>query len=63
MKKKYVKPTMKLVEWNFQNSICNTVYQQSPCIIIDQNESQTRVDHIHSFTNDALGDWNVTPSR
>ena len=24
MKKKYEKPTMKLVEWNFQNPVCNS---------------------------------------
>ncbi len=63
MKKKYEKPTMKLVEWNFQDPICQTVYQQSPCVIIEQAESQTRVDHIHSFENGSLGEWNVTPSR
>ncbi len=61
MKKKYVTPTIKAVEWNFQQPICNAVYQQSPCIIIDQAESQTRVDHIHSFENGALGGWNETP--
>lgn len=62
MKKKYVKPTMKAVEWNFQQPICNAVYQQSPCVIIDQAESQTRVDHIHSFQNGALGEWKETPN-
>ena len=24
MKKKYEKPTMELVEWNFQNPVCNS---------------------------------------
>ncbi len=63
MKKKYVKPTMKLVEWNFQNPICNTVCQHSPCIVIDDEQAgTTRIDHIHHFTNDELGEWNVTPS-
>ena len=61
MKKKYVTPTIKAVEWNFQQPICNAVYQQSPCIIIDQAEPQTRVDHIHSFENGTLGGWNETP--
>lgn len=45
MKKKYEKPTMKLVEWNFQDPICNTVYQHSPCIVIEGVEgANTRHD-------------------
>lgn len=61
MKKKYVKPTMKLVEWNFQNSICNTVYQHSPCIIIGGDEGgntrrDTRMDKFD--LNLTWHDWN-----
>lgn len=63
MRKKYVKPTIKSVEWKFQDPVCSTVYMQSPCVVIEQTESQTRVDHIHSFENGSLGEWNVTPSR
>lgn len=61
MKKKYVKPTMKLVEWNFQNPICNTVCQHSPCIIIDDNDGgHTRRDTRMNWINQDLtwNDWN-----
>lgn len=61
MKKKYVKPTMKLVEWNFQRPICNTVCQHSPCIhIIDNDGNGANIRHRGSWTNIPGGwnDWN-----
>ena len=55
---------MKLVEWNFQNSICNNMYVNSTCIIIDDEQlGSTRSDHIHSFSDGQLGNWNTTPSN
>ena len=64
MRKKYVKPTLNLVEWKFQDPICNTVYQTSPCIIIDDEAAgNTRIDHIHSYSSDELGSWAQTPSN
>ena len=52
MRKKYVKPTIKSVEWKFQDPICNTVYQHSPCIVIEDEEGantrhDTRMDWVH----------------
>ena len=62
MRKKYVKPTLNLVEWEFQDPICSTVYQHSPCIVIEGEEGantrhDTRMDWIdenvtwHDFNN------------
>ena len=45
MKKMYVKPTIKTVEWDFQNPVCNTVYQNSLCVVIDQGDGNTRIDY------------------
>lgn len=61
MKKKYVKPTMKLVEWNFQNPICNTVMQHSPCIIVGGKEVNTRHDTRMDWFDDDL-DWHKWPN-
>lgn len=65
MKKKYVKPTMKLVEWNFQNSICNNMYVNSTCIhVINNDGSGTRIDHFESWESmpgDGWHDW--TPNN
>lgn len=64
MRKEYVKPSMRLVDWNFQNPVCDTVYQNSPCIVVGDNTGgNTRHDHIHSYTDGELGDWNVTPTN
>lgn len=64
MKKMYVKPTIKTVEWDFQNPVCNTVYQHSPCMIIDDEAAgTTRIDHIHSYSSDELGSWTQTPGN
>ena len=41
----YVKPTIKTVEWDFQNPVCNTVYQNSLCVVIDQGDGNTRIDY------------------
>ncbi len=52
---------MKLVEWNFQNPICNTVCQHSPCIIIDDNDGgHTRRDTRMNWIGENLTwhDWN-----
>lgn len=58
MKKKYVKPTMKLVEWNFQNPICNTVCQHSPCIhIIGDEGGNTHAEHRGTWTEEDIH-WN-----
>lgn len=58
MKKKYEKPTMKLVEWNFQDPICNTVYQQSPCIhVIGDEGGATHIDHRGTWKDNEIT-WN-----
>lgn len=64
MRKKYVKPTIKSVEWKFQDPICNTVYQHSGCIIIDDDAAgNTRHEHVHSYSSDDLGSWTQTPGN
>lgn len=63
MRKEYVKPSMRLVDWNFQNPICETIYQHSLCIKVDDEEAGTRIDHIHSYNDGQNGGWNVVPSR
>lgn len=63
MRKKYVKPTIKSVEWKFQNPVCVTMYEGSPCIKINETESQTRLDHVQSFGHGDLGEWNVVGSN
>lgn len=62
MRKEYVKPSMRLVDWNFQDPVCSTVYQHSPCIVVDDNESVTRIDHVQSYGEGQLGPWNEIPS-
>lgn len=58
MKKTYVKPTMKLVEWNFQRPICDSVYVNSACIhVINSDGNGTRIDHNETWTN-IPGGWN-----
>lgn len=63
MRKEYVKPSMRLVDWNFQDPVCSTVYQNSLCIKVDDEEAGTRIDHIHSYSDRQNGEWNVVPSR
>lgn len=59
MKKKYVKPTMKAVEWNFQQPICNAVYQHSPCVVVEGEEgANTRHDTRMDWVNDTNVRWN-----
>ena len=52
---------MKLVEWNFQNPICNTVCQHSPCIVIGDDEAQTRHDTRMDMYDDDLN-WHKWPN-
>ncbi len=48
MKKKYVKPTMKLVEWNFQNPICNSVcMMSSKCITSETGRVDTKMNNFN----------------
>lgn len=61
MKKTYVKPTMKLVEWNFQNPICNNMYVNSACIHIKNEDGRgIRIDHRVTRDNGEIiwNDWN-----
>lgn len=58
MKKMYVKPTIKTVEWDFQNPVCSTVYQQSLCIhVIDDEGGATHINHRGTWGNGEI-DWN-----
>ena len=50
MRKKYVKPTIKSVEWKFQNPVCVTMYEGSPCIhVINNDGNGTRIDHFQTW--------------
>lgn len=61
MKKMYVKPTLKTVEWDFQNPVCATVYQQSLCIhVIGDEGGATHINHRGTWGNGEIewNDWN-----
>lgn len=60
-KKEYTKPRIKLVEWEFSEAICNTVYTASPCIhIVDETSGTTRIDHRYSSEAGGI-QWNNWP--
>lgn len=55
MRKKYVKPTIKSVEWKFQNPVCVTMYEGSPCIKVrDYEGANVRHDTRQNMTDDNL---------
>lgn len=59
MRKEYVKPSMRLVDWNFQNPVCNTFYEQSPCIhVVGEEGGQTHIDHRGTWNEDDVT-WNT----
>lgn len=63
MRKKYVKPTIKSVEWKFQNPVCSTVYCGSPCIRVQDYEgSNVRHDILQDMTDDNLT-WHTWPNN
>lgn len=46
MRKKYVKPTLNLVEWKFQDPICQSVCQMSSkCITSEQGATTIQVNN------------------
>lgn len=58
MKKMYVKPTIKTVEWDFQNPVCSTVYQQSSCVHVTGDENgASHIDHRQSWDDSEIH-WN-----
>lgn len=60
MRKEYVKPSMRLVDWNFQNPVCDTVCVQSPCIrVIGEEGGATHIDHRGSWKDGEINwkDW------
>ena len=62
-KKKYVKPLMRVAEWDFNEAVCSdqTIWR-SFCPHIDgPNDSQTRHDHI--YTNDSSIEWERFPGN
>lgn len=60
-KKEYTKPSIKLVEWEFSEAICSTVYTASPCIkIVDASGGTTRIDHRSSTAAGGIK-WNNWP--
>ena len=61
---KYHKPTIRVVEWDFNESICNSVITNSfnvnTCIKAKAKNSRYEVDRRHS---EELGDWHWTGSN
>lgn len=55
-KKEYTKPSIKLVEWEFSEAICQTVTTTSfsKCITIDKGNSVNQVE----IRADQTGSWN-----
>ena len=61
---KYHKPAIRVVEWDFNESICNSVITNSfnvnTCIKAKAKNSRYEVDRRHS---EELGDWHWTGSN
>ncbi len=62
LKKKYSKPCVQEVEWDFSESICSTVISCSEingCIEVDATSAVNAVE----FRNSSTGEWTRTGSR
>lgn len=59
VRKAYHRPVVKVVEWDFNESICATPYVASPCINIDNGNETIRIDHRASYGRDHIEwtDW------
>ena len=59
-KRKYVKPKLVVVEWDFNEAVCNKVYEQSPCIhVIGDEGGATHIDHRGTWKDNEItwNDW------
>lgn len=57
-KKEYTKPSVKLVEWNFSEAVCQTASTNSyaNCLKVTSKRSSTITDHRYDATGP--GTWN-----
>ena len=62
-KRKYIKPEMRVAEWDFNESVC-ALYNNTPCVrVVGDEDSNTRIDHVQSQTNIDWSDWNGTSNN
>lgn len=59
-KRTYVKPQIQVVEWNFNEEVCQRVYESSPCVKVKLPDGQGRVDHTF-HDKDYNIEWNRFP--
>lgn len=52
-KKEYTKPSIRLVEWEFNDAICQKIYNASLCIKI---ETESYINHVEN-RNTSSGTW------
>lgn len=65
-KRKYTKPMVRVVQWDFNEAVCDTIYKCTYCIRIDGPEgSSTRVDARHTFNEGSISwtDWDGNGSK
>ena len=43
----YVKPQIQVVEWNFNEEVCQRVYESSPCVKVELPDGAGKVDHTY----------------
>lgn len=62
-KKKYTKPSIKLVEWEFNEAVCQTVTTTSytKCLEITKGTGTSVFENRNDIN--AVGDWNRVGSR
>lgn len=62
-KKEYTKPSIKLVEWEFSNAICQKIVTNSPtqCINVTKSGATTVFENRNSIEN--TGTWDRVGSR
>lgn len=59
MKKEYTKPTAKVVEWDFNEAVCNAVnYSGKFCITIEGNEGRNRQTNTFQQGELTWNNWN-----
>ena len=62
-KRTYVKPQIQVVEWNFNEEVCNNISNVSGCVQVDDSTgSDSRADYVPThkkgyLDNEWLGSW------
>lgn len=62
-KKEYIKPSVKLVEWNFSEAVCNTVTTTSTKCLNVTTGGSTLVFDKRTSPTDSGNTWNRVGSR